>query len=145
MLKIKNREDIVLNHHQYLSKLTLGTIIRTIRNEKLQNQVMSLKQIKFKDYDLNNREYFYKENKKLYFNNINKVDIVLSLLHNLRNRCYHWENIKKLRQRNNAYFPRLTTKIGGTFIGIHPCKLEVFLCDLIRTFNEDLLNFLDKK
>ena len=99
--KIKNRENaIALTHHQYLSRLTLGIIIRTIRSKKLQNKIINLKTMKFKKYDLSNRDCFYLSNgKSSSFNNINKVDIVLSLLHNLRNRCYHWENILKTTQK----------------------------------------------
>lgn len=139
--KIRSKENMALTHHQYLSRLTLGIIIRTIRNERLQNRIIHLKDIKFKKYDTSNREYFYKENKKLGFSNINKVDIVLSLLHNLRNRCYHWENILKTTRKNDIIFPRLTTKIENTHIGIHPNKIEVFLEDLLKHFNDDLLRY----
>jgi len=139
----KTSNTKTLKHHQYLSRLTLGVVIHAIRKEKLQNSIMELKSIKFKRYDTSNREYFYKESKKLYFSNINKVDIVLSLLHNLRNRCYHWENILKLRFENNGYFPRLTTTIKDTLIGIHPSKLEIFLEDLLKCFDEKLLKYCE--
>lgn len=141
--KIKSRENVTtLTHHQCLSRLTLGIIIRTIRNEKLQNKIINLKTMKFKKYDLSNRDYFYFPNgKSSSFNNVNKVDIVLSLLHNLRNRCYHWENILKTTQKRNTIFPRITTKVEDTHIGIHPNKIETFLEDLLKHFDERLLRY----
>lgn len=138
----KTSDTTCLTHHQYLSRLSFGVVIHTIRKEKLQNYVMNLKKLKFKKYDTSNRECFYFSNgKSSSFNNVNKVDIVLSLLHNLRNRCYHWENIKKLRYENNAYFPRLTTTMKGTLIGIHPSKIETFLGDLLKHFDDKLLKY----
>lgn len=141
--KIKNKEKYaILTHHQYLSKLTLGIVIKTIRDTKLQNSIIDLKDMGFKKYDISNRDYFYlSNNKRSLFNNINKVDIVLSLLHNLRNRCYHWENIKKMRHKNNMTFPRLTTTMNNTFIGIHPNKIETFLEDLLRHFDDRLVEY----
>lgn len=141
--KIKSRDNVtILTHHQYLSRLTLGIIIRTIRNEKLQNKIVNLKAMKFRKYDLSNRDYFYFPNgKSSSFNNVNKVDIALSLLHNLRNRCYHWENILKTTQKRSAIFPRITTKIENTHIGIHPSKIETFLEDLLKHFDDGLLKY----
>ncbi|EOA2510131.1 hypothetical protein ACT5EH_001248 [Campylobacter upsaliensis] len=103
-----------LTHHQYLSRLSLGVIVYLIKKEKLQNQIINLKTMKFKKYDKSNKDYFFFENgKRSFFNNINKANIVLSLLHTLRNRSYHWENILKLRYENNIVFPRITTTIKG--------------------------------
>ncbi|AAP76875.1 hypothetical protein [Helicobacter hepaticus] len=113
------------------------------RKEKLQNRIMNLKKLKFKKYDTSNREYFYNAGKKVRFSNIDKVDIVLSLLHNLRNRCYHWENIKKWHYENNARFPRLTTKIKDTLIGISPTQTEIFLKDILESFNTKLTKYCE--
>ncbi|MCR2040535.1 hypothetical protein CHLV4142_10325 [Campylobacter helveticus] len=113
-----------------------------IKNEKLQNKIIHLHQMSFKKYDKSNKDYFFFENgKKSFFNNINKANIVLSLLHTLRNRSYHWENILKTTQRNNKTFPRITTIIQGTHIGLNPSKIETFLDDLIKIFDERLLAY----
>lgn len=141
-IEIENREkNKILSHHQYLSCMSLGTIIYLIKENKLQNSIMDLKGINFRNYGENNRNFFFEKGKKLRFRNTHKVDVVLSLLQNLRNRSYHWENILKTTENNGKYYPRLTTKIKNTHIGLNPQKIDLFLSDLIKTFNEELLEY----
>ncbi|ECC0152086.1 hypothetical protein FMI41_08955 [Campylobacter jejuni] len=102
---------------------------------------MDLKNINFRNYNQYNRNFFLKNGKKRNFGNIYKVDIVLSLLQNLRNRSYHWENILKTTKKNGKHYPRLTTKIENVYIGINPQKIELFLDDLIKTFDERILKY----
>ncbi|EHF4531907.1 hypothetical protein J1H26_001929, partial [Campylobacter jejuni] len=85
--------------------------------------------------------FFFENGIKLRFRNTHKVDIVLSLLQNLRNRSYHWENILKTTEKNGKHYPRLTTKIENTHIGLNPQKIDLFLSDLIKTFNEEILEY----
>ncbi|ECL3693942.1 hypothetical protein FZJ99_09565 [Campylobacter coli] len=134
----KNRN---LSHHQYLSRISLGTIIYLIKENKLQNSIMDLKNINFRNYNQHNRNFFFENGIKLRFRNTHKVDIVLSLLQNLRNRSYHWENILKTTEKNGKHYPRLTTKIENVYIGINPQKIELFLDDLIKTFDERILKY----
>ncbi|HEF2676535.1 TPA: hypothetical protein R8480_001553 [Campylobacter jejuni] len=134
----KNR---ILSHHQYLSRISLGTIIHLIKENKLQNSIMDLKNINFRNYNQYNRNFFFENGIKLRFRNTHKVDIVLSLLQNLRNRSYHWENILKTTEKNGKHYPRLTTKIKNTHIGVDPQKIDFFLSDLIKTFNEKILEY----
>ena len=134
----KNRN---LSHHQYLSRMSLGSIIYLIKENKLQNSIMNLKDINFRNYGEYNRNFFFENGIKLRFRNTHKVDIVLSLLQNLRNRSYHWENILKTTEKNTKHYPRLTTKIENTYIGINPQKIETFLNDLIKTFDERILEY----
>ncbi|EAH4572098.1 hypothetical protein J7D62_001543 [Campylobacter lari] len=141
-IEIENREkNKILSHHQYLSCMSLGTIIYLIKENKLQNSIMDLKGINFRNYGENNRNFFFEKGKKLRFRNTHKVDVVLSLLQNLRNRSYHWENILKTTENNGKYYPRLTTKIENTHIGLNPQKIDLFLSDLIKTFNEEILEY----
>lgn len=137
----KREKNRILSHHQYLSRLSLGMIIHLIRENKLQNFMMDLKNIDFKKYGEYNRNLFFKHEKKLHFRNIHKVDIVLSLLQNLRNRSYHWENILKTTEKDGKQYPRLTTKIKNTYIGLNPQNIELFLDDLIKIFNEKILEY----
>ncbi|EAH8702614.1 hypothetical protein EWK60_09415, partial [Campylobacter coli] len=44
----KNRN---LSHHQYLSRMSLGAIIHLIKENKLQNSIMDLKNINFRNYN----------------------------------------------------------------------------------------------
>ncbi|EAH7251720.1 hypothetical protein PT736_001823 [Campylobacter coli] len=102
---------------------------------------MDLKNINFRNYNRHNRNFFFENGIKLRFRNTHKVDIVLSLLQNLRNRSYHWENILKTTEKNGKHYPRLTTKIKNTHIGVDPQKIDFFLSDLIKTFNEKILEY----
>lgn len=140
--KIEEREkNKILSHHQYLSRMSLGTIIYLIKENRVQNSIMDLKNINFRNYNQHNRNFFLRNGKKRNFGNIYKVDIVLSLLQNLRNRSYHWENILKTTEKNGKHYPRLTTKIENAYIGINPQKIELFLDDLIKTFDEEILKY----
>ncbi|WP_394951159.1 hypothetical protein [uncultured Helicobacter sp.] len=140
--KIAQREHTQnLSHHQYLSRMNLGNVIYLIKENKIQNFMMNLDTINFKNYDQSNRNFFLRNNKKRNFGNIHKVDIVLSLLHNIRNRSYHWENILKTTEKNRKSYPRLTTKLEGTHIGINPRNIEMFLDDLIKVFDGEFLKY----
>ena len=140
--KIENNSNgSCLSHHQYLSRMSLGTIIHITRKGRFQNKVMNLGDISFLDYDSSNRNFWIKDSRKTYFKNFEKVDIVLSLLQNLRNRSYHWENITKTISKNGIDYPRLTTKVKNTHIGINPNKIEIFLDDLIKTYDERFLDY----
>ena len=139
--KIEEREKNNLSHHQYLSRMSLGAIIYLIKENRMQDSIMNLNNINFRNYNQYNRNFFLKNGKKRNFGNIYKVDIVLSLLQNLRNRSYHWENILKTTEKNGKSFPRLTTKIENTYIGINPHKIEMFLDDLIKTLDEEILKY----
>ena len=140
--KIAQREHTQnLSHHQYLSRMNLGNVIYLIKENKIQNFMMNLDTINFKNYDQSNRNFFLRNNKKRNFGNIHKVDIVLSLLHNIRNRIYHWENILKTTEKNRKSYPRLTTKLEGTHIGINPRNIEMFLDDLIKVFDGEFLKY----
>ncbi|EAJ1255101.1 hypothetical protein A0Y59_07975 [Campylobacter lari] len=140
--KIEEREkNKILSHHQYLSRMSLGTIIYLIKENRMQDSIMDLNNINLRNYNQYNRNFFLKNGKKRNFGNIYKVDIVLSLLQNLRNRSYHWENILKTTEKNGKHYPRLTTKIENAYIGINPQKIELFLDDLIKTFDEEILKY----
>lgn len=59
-IEIENREkNKILSHHQYLSCMSLGTIIYLIKENKLQNSIMDLKGINFRNYGENNRNFFF--------------------------------------------------------------------------------------
>lgn len=84
------------------------------------------------------------QNKALIIDNIDKVNIVLNLLHTLRNRACHFENLLKIRENDNKLYPRISTKEKGTNIGLMPDKIENFLNDLICLINKDLLDYLNR-
>ncbi|EAL0093151.1 hypothetical protein BHT74_09390, partial [Campylobacter jejuni] len=55
------------------------------------------------------------------------------------------ENILKTTEKNGKHYPRLTTKIENVYIGINPQKIELFLDDLIKTFDERILKYCQDK
>lgn len=86
-------------------------IIHTIRENKLQNKILDLREMDFRNYDGTNN-FYYTYNKvdnkgktirqRNDFSNISRVDIALSLLQNIRNRAYHWGNLLKTTKYNNT-------------------------------------------
>lgn len=57
----KNRN---LSHHQYLSRISLGAIIYLIKENRMQDSIMNLKNINFRNYNQYNRNFFLKNGKK---------------------------------------------------------------------------------
>ena len=129
-----------LNHHQLLSRLTLGKIILILHKSRLENQIFNLKDLYFKRYDESNRDFYRENSKKAHFSNANKTKIMIALLRNLRNRCFHWENVLKTTINKDGEFPRITTKLNGTNIGVHPNKINLFLDDMLNTLDKELLD-----
>ena len=133
-----------LSHHQLLSRLTLGKIIYILRDKQLESKIFDLEHINFKDYDNSNRKYFTLKGKKVVFSNVKKANIFLNLLWSIRNRCCHWENLLKTRKvvKNEVeiIYPRITTRLNGTDIGIHPNKIKLFLDDFLSAIDKDLLD-----
>lgn len=97
----------------------------------------------FRKYDESNRNTCFIKGKKSKISNYSRVDIALSLIQNIRNRSYHWENLMKTTQRNGTTFPRLTSQCGGTHIGVAPQNIDIFLTDLISRINKDLLKYCE--
>lgn len=142
IIELQNKKQN-LTSHQILSRLNLGNIIEIIRDQKIQNKILDLNHINFIDYSKSNRMFGYVNSNKIDFSNIDKVNIALSLLQNIRNRSYHWENLLKIRINNNKKFPRLTTKYNSTNIGIDPDKIKIFLNNLVMSINKDLIKYCD--
>lgn len=142
---IQSKDKIILKHYQILSRLTLGNVIQIILEYKLQNKIFDLQEFDFALYSSSNRNFGIINEQKVDFSNIDKVNIVLSLLQNIRNRGFHWENLLKVRESKGKYFPRITTKQNKTFIGIEPIHICLFLDDLLKVFNRDMVKLTDFK
>ncbi|MBX2138749.1 hypothetical protein I9B66_06185 [Campylobacter jejuni] len=61
-------------------------------------------------------------------------------LKNINFRNYNQYN-RNFFLKNGKHYPRLTTKIENVYIGINPQKIELFLDDLIKTFDERILKY----
>ncbi|WP_158654453.1 hypothetical protein [Helicobacter salomonis] len=132
-----------LTHTQLLSKVSLGEIVRVINESAYtRSKIFTLQHFDFKIYDPSNRNYCMDTPKKTKFSNDNKAEIVMSLLLSIRNRCFHWENLLKFRTNRGKVYPRITTKFRGTIIGIAPRNIELFLDDVLKSFDDGLLDLI---
>lgn len=101
----------------------------------------------FKKYHWSNNDFFKINGKKTFFSNVSKVEIVLNLIRDIRNRCFHWENLTKvIVKEDGKVYPRITTiypknqiKNYQTNIGIAPEMILVFLDDLIDNINNQVI------
>lgn len=124
--KIKDRYDnLILNNNQLLSNLTIGQITKIIREKDALNIIFDFKNINLKKYYFKNKNR-YKNRRPI--SKKHKADIILSLLVNIRNRSFHWENLTKLRDDG---IPRLSVKNKQIYTTIEPDKIEVFLKDIL--------------
>ncbi len=146
--RINKKEQ--LSHKQYVSNFSFGKIIHLALSKSydLEKEIfINLDQLDFTKYSSSNKNSYVYNNKKNSFDDIQKTEIILKLLLIIRNRCYHWENLLKIRQgQYNQKYPRITTKFEvkpkenkqdyckSTYIGIDPSKIEVFLDDVFNIF-----------
>lgn len=116
-----------INNNQLLSNLTLGQVIKIIKDEDASDILFDFNQINFKKYYQKNRNRTI--NNKSRLTNKEKVDIMLSLLANIRNRAFHWESLIKLKDNGH---PRLTVgDYGIIYISVEATKIEDFLQDIL--------------
>ncbi|WP_024962459.1 hypothetical protein [Campylobacter ureolyticus] len=125
--KIKKRYgNLILNNNQLLSNLTIGQITKIIREKDALNIIFDFKNINLKKYYFKNKNR-YKNRRPI--SKKHKADIILSLLVNIRNRSFHWENLTKLRDDG---IPRLSVENKGIYTTIEPDKIETFLKDILN-------------
>lgn len=118
-----------LNNNQLLSNLTLGVIIKILKEKNISDQIFNFKNLNLKKYHIKNRNRKLKNNNKSRLTNKDKTNIMLSLLSDTRNRSFHWENLTKLRDDG---IPRLSTNECDILTSIEPDKIEIFLSDILK-------------
>ena len=57
----KNADKVSFSYHQILSRLTLGAVIRLIKENKLQNALFDLKDLDFRAYNKHNFHSFFEK------------------------------------------------------------------------------------
>lgn len=124
-----------INDTNFISRQTFGFWIKLINDNKIQNEVVNLREMDFRKYSKFNK---HGKNK---MPNFIKVTMVYSLLLTIRNRAFHFENLLKL---NDKQAPRISTNLNGRVVGIMPFMLENFLDDFLDCFDSDLRFYLKR-
>ena len=123
-----DKQDI-LNNNQLLSNLTLGVIIKILKEKNISDQIFNFTNLNLKKYHIKNRNRKSKNNNRSRLTNKEKTNIMLSLLSDIRNRSFHWESLIKIRE--NGY-PRLSTNEYNILTSIEADKIEIFLSDILE-------------
>ncbi|WP_104759584.1 hypothetical protein [Helicobacter bizzozeronii] len=144
-----------------ISKQSMGFWIEVVKHFKVHNQIFNpsfLDCLDFKRYYHKNKNRF---NNTKCLRHYQKTTIILKLLHTLRNRAFHFENLYKYTDKG---YPRLNTKISGKpithinssrkvlksknlqelYIALQPEKIPLFLNDLLESFNPELVNYAEQ-
>lgn len=121
-------------HDKLVSMQSLGFWVKVVEYYKLESKLFNknfLDNLDFKRYYAKNVNRF---KNKANLQNYQKANLLLHLLHNLRNRAFHFENLYKLNGNNQ---PRLNacvrndSKTSISIINLETAKIKVFLNDLI--------------
>lgn len=96
-----------------------------------------------KNFDLKSLSSFNENkilinSKALFLYDFAKINIILNLFVNLRNRSFHFENLYKMEENK----PRLTTTYKSLVVSLEAGKIEFFLDYFINKANENLLKRL---
>lgn len=124
-----------------LARQSLGFWVRVVEHYKIANIVF---QETFLDA-LNFKKYYVKNPKRFPHTHImrhQKGIILLKLLHLLRNRAFHFENLYKMNKNG----PRLSVTIHNSkneklIFSLEPTKVNLFLDDMLMSFDRELLNY----
>lgn len=120
-------------HDKLVSFQSLGFWVRVAEYYKIESKIFSvefLDGLDFRRYYAGNANRF---KDKANLQNYQKANLLIHLLHNLRNRAFHFENLYKL---NNDNKPRLSAKLNYKnrrkfTINLEFIKIQTFLNDLI--------------
>lgn len=126
----KPKNELNPTHDKLVSIQILGFWLKVVEYYRIHNQIFGkefLDNLDFKRYYAKNANRF---KNKANLQNYQKVSLLLNLLHNLRNRAFHFENLYKLNNNNK---PRLSAKLHKSkiIINLEATKIQTFLNDLI--------------
>ena len=128
----KTADVLGLSDSVFISRQTLGYWVTAMDEARIHNKVANFSEIDFRAYA--------RTNIKLEWRNYQKVKIVYGIIRTIRNRAFYFENLYKL---NTNGTPRLSTKLKEIIVGIEPLKIETFLNDILKCFDEDLIEYLE--
>ncbi|WP_163499255.1 hypothetical protein [Helicobacter suis] len=129
-----------------VSKQSMGFWVKVVEYFKIYDQIFSvdfLDCLDFKKYNEKNKNRF---SDRAPLRNYQKATLILQLLHTLRNRTFHFENLYKHTPKGD---PRLSAKIKNKknqelYTALHPDKILLFLNDLLESFHPKLASYAEK-
>ena len=129
-IKLEPPKEPNPSRDKIISIQSLGFWVKVVDYYKIHNQIFGLDfldNLDFRRYYMKNTNDF-KNGSQL--RRYQKAGLLLHLLHNLRNRAFHFENLYKLNIDNQ---PRLSAKLCKQkfIINLETAKIQVFLNDLI--------------
>lgn len=140
----------------FISSQNLGFWVKMADFYELHKQIFHqafLDSLELKKYFEKNPRKFRKQestqSQKSHDSNITryyKGQAILKLFHSLRNRAFHFENLYKMNEKG----PRLSITIinknnARAIVSIHPDKIELFLNDLLESFETRLASYANRK
>jgi hypothetical protein len=128
----KTASALGLSDSVFISRQTLGYWVTAMDEARIHNDVANFSEIDFRAYAGSNIKFEWR--------NYQKVKIIYSIIRTIRNRAFHFENLYKLNANGT---PRLSTKLQEIIIGIEPSKIEIFLNDILKCFDEGLIEYLE--
>ena len=135
-IKLDDDEGKIKDHNILVSRQTFGFWVKVVEKYEMFACLFDdsfLKTFAFKKYSEFNREKIGKN----YLYSWQKAYVILTLLRNIRNRAFHFENLFKLNE--NAK-PRLNTfanfEAGYIIAGVKPNKIIELLDDVLVGFNK---------
>lgn len=136
--------DMAKDHDTLVSNQTFGFWLKIARHYKIEVcafEASFLAQFSFKKYYAKNKDKVGSASLRYY----QKSSLLLQLIKIIRNRAFHFENLLKIHE-NGA--PRLSVKVNfkkaSAIVGISPNKITEFLDDILRSFDEKLINYVEK-
>ena len=125
-------------HDKLVSMQSLGFWVKIVDYYRIHDKIFNwdfLDDLTFKRYYAKNANHLKNGSS---FRRYQKARLLIHLLHNLRNRAFHFENLYKL---NNDNKPRLSAKIHNPkiVINLETTKIQVFLNDLIDELSKSKL------
>lgn len=131
----------ILEHNALISRQTFGFWLKIARHYKIEKDIFGkefLEKFSFKKYSKINKNKAGKD-PLMYWQ---KASLLLEILRNIRNRAFHFENLLKI---NASGIPRLNAKVifknAVAIISLDPNKIIDFIDDILKSFDERLLNY----
>ena len=128
----KTADVLGLSDSVFISRQTLGYWVTVMDEARIHNKIANFREIDLRAYARTNIKFEWR--------NYQKVKIVYGIIRTIRNRAFHFENLYKLNANGT---PRLSTKLKEIIVGIEPPKIETFLNDILKCFDEDLIEYLE--